>query len=401
MPEPRVSLAALAGLLLRIGATSFGAHMALLGAVQKEAVERRRWLTERDWSDILALVSALPGPMAVNAVACLGWRLRGAAGGWVAVLAILAPSALVMTLYALLHGVQAQAPLLRAALSLMPAAVAAIVLAAAWGLRGLALAQAGGRPIALGAALACLASGGREVTWIILAAGGLGLALAWRARTLAAAIRPQALHPALAAAGVALLTLAAAWLPLRDTVAQLFLGFAHVSLFMFGGGYAAVPLFQQLAVEQHGWVSAQTLADAIALSQLTPGPIMTSAGFIGQRAAGLAGNAAALVGMFLPMAVISVLALQSLRGLAAVWWMQGLLQGVRPAALGVIAATGMLLATRMPDPALALPAFGIALFLLVKMRLPTYWLVSVAALAGVGVSGIASLSPGTAGLLQG
>lgn len=381
-PEPTpVSLPALAGLLLRIGATAFGAHMALLGAAQKEVVERRRWLAQKEWGEIVALVAALPGPMAVSALVCLGYRLRGAAGAWVAGLAILAPSALIMTLFATLHGAAADIPVIRAALAPMPAVVAAIVLAAAWGLRGLALGDQAPRSsvgIALGAGLVCLL--GAPVSLAILAAALVGLALAWR-QPRAAVKSVGGLGALLAAAGLAGLTLAAAWLPAQGPLAQLFTGFAQVSLFMFGGGYAAVPLFHELAVQRHGWVDAQTLADAIALSQLTPGPIMTSAGFIGQQAAGWAGNLAALTGMFLPMAVIAVLLTRAMGGYRQVWWMQGVLAGARPAALGVIAATGLLLAARLEAP-WAWIAGVVALILLLRWRLPSYWLVPGAALAG-------------------
>lgn len=386
-----VSLAALAGLLLRIGATAFGAYMALLGAAQKEMVERRRWLAQNEWGEIVALVAALPGPMAVSALVCVGYRLRGAAGAWVAGLAILAPSALVMTLFATLHGAVADLPLIRAALAPMPAVVAAIVLAAAWGLRGLAQAGQGAQGdgqtppanaaragIAVGAGLACLL--GAPVSLAILAAALAGLGMAWR-RPRVVTSPTGGLGSLLAAAGVAGLTLAAAWLPDQSTLGQLFIGFAQVSLFMFGGGYAAVPLFHELAVQRHGWVDGQTLADAIALSQLTPGPIMTSAGFIGQQVAGWAGNLAALAGMFLPMAVIAVLLTRAMGGYSQVWWMQGVLSGARPAALGVIAATGLLLAARL-DAAWAWATGSLALVLLLRWRVPSYWLVPGAALAG-------------------
>jgi chromate transporter len=366
MPD-RLSLAALGGLLLRIGATSFGAHMALLGAVQKEVVERRHWMSGQEWGEIIALVSALPGPMAVNAVACLGYQLRGTAGSLVAGLAVLAPSMLTMTAYAVLHAAESANPLLRAALALLPAAVAAIVLAAAASLRSLAL----------------VGRGGRGITWIILGAAMVGLLLSRRQGTSETRGHERVLRPVLTATAITVGTLAAGWLPVRDSMGQLFLGFAHVSLFMFGGGYAAVPLFQQMAVEQHGWITAQTLSDAIALSQLTPGPIMTSSGFIGQQVAGLWGNAAALAGMFLPMAAISVLALKSMRGLAAAWWMQGILLGVRPAAMGVIAASGLLLVTRLHELPLTLPVFAICMGLLMRWRLPTYWLVPGVVLTGL------------------
>lgn len=384
------SLATLAWTLLRIGATAFGAHMALLGAVQKEVVERRRWLPAQHWNDIVALTAALPGPMAVNAVACLGYALRGYPGALVAMLAILGPSILLMTGFAVLHGGLAHAPLLAALFSLMPAAVAAIVLAAAWGLRRIALVDRFGHGVALLAGAAFLLSQGRGITWIILGAGLVGvlrpLILAPRTGEARHSVGLGTAAGSLLGAGaVALAALLGPQWPGLDTLGHLFTGFAHTSLLMFGGGYTAVPLFQQLAVEQHGWVDLAGLSEAIALSQLTPGPILTSAGFIGQLAAGYAGNGLALAGMFLPMALISVLSLRALEALTRAWWMRGFLTGVRPAALAIIAATGLLLALALPDPWLSLPACGLALFLLLGVRLPTYWLIPLAALAGLAI----------------
>ncbi|MEW5787457.1 MAG: chromate transporter, partial [Pseudomonadota bacterium] len=197
-----------------------------------------------------------------------------------------------------------------------------------------------------------------------------------------------ALAPALLAAGLALAALLSPGLPGLGTLGQLFTGFARTGLLMFGGGYTAVPLFQQLAVEQHGWIDPAGLAEAIALSQLTPGPILTSAGYIGQTVAGLAGNASALAGMFLPMAIIAVLLLRSLENLAGTWWMAGFLHGVRPAALAAIAAGGLLLLAALPDPARSLPVAAGALYLLLGRGLPTYWLIPLAGGVGLLLAGL-------------
>lgn len=385
MPTPPPGLAELAWALLRVGATAFGGHMALLGAVQKEAVERRGWLPATRWNDIVALAAILPGPMAVNAVACLGYSARGFPGAAVAMLAILAPSILLMTGFALLHAGHAQSPLLAALFSLMPAVVAAIVLAAAFGLGKTTIADRFGALVALVAGAAFLLSGGRGIAWIFLGAGLAGMLRPDPAGPTDHVAAGRATTPLLAAAAVAMAALLAHHLPGLDTLGQLFTGFAHTSLLMFGGGYTAVPLFQQLAVEQHGWIDLTGLADAIALSQLTPGPILTSAGFIGQRAAGLAGNAAALAGMFLPMALIAVLSSRGLEALTRSGPARGFLRGARPAAVALIATTGLLLLPELPRPAASLPAFTVAIFLLLRAKLATYLLIPLAGLAGLAL----------------
>lgn len=379
---PPPGLGALAWTLLRVGATAFGAHMALLGAVQREAVDRRGWLPASRWNDIIALVAALPGPMAVNAVACLGYAVRGVPGAAVAMLAILAPSIALMTGFALFRTGAGGSSGFAALFSLMPAAVAAIVLGAAHGLGRTALTDRFSVAVALVAGAIFLFSGGKGIAWIFLGAGLIGLlsrpgavspaAIDWRATAM-----PLALAGLLAAAA-----LLAHRLPGLDTAGELAAGFAHAGLLMFGGGYTAVPLFRELAVAQHHWIDLAGLTEAIALSQLTPGPILTSAGFIGQKAAGFTGNAAALAGMFLPMAVISILALRSLEGLARSPRAGGFLKGVRPAAVALIAASGLLLLPDLPNPALSLPAFAVALALLLAFRLPTYWLILLAGGAG-------------------
>lgn len=369
--------------MLRVGATAFGAHMALLGAVQREAVDRRGWLPASRWNDIIALVAALPGPMAVNAVACLGYAVRGVPGAAVAMLAILAPSIALMTGFAILRTGAGGSSGFAALFSLMPAAVAAIVLGAAHGLGRTALADRFSVAMALIAGAIFLFSGGKGIAWIFLGAGLIGLLSRPGAAGPASAIDWRATATPLALAGLlAAAALLAHRLPGLGTPGELAAGFSHAGLLMFGGGYTAVPLFRELAVEQHHWIDLAGLSEAIALSQLTPGPILTSAGFIGQKAAGFTGNAAALAGMFLPMAVISILALRGLEGLARSPRASGFLKGVRPAAVALIAASGLLLLPDLPNPALSLPAFAVALALLLAFRLPTYWLILLAGGAG-------------------
>ncbi len=380
---PPPGLGSLAWVLLRVGATAFGAHMALLAAVHREAVERRGWLPQTRWNDIIALVAALPGPLAVNAVACLGYSVRGLPGAVVAMLAILAPSIALMTGFAVLHAGAGASASTAALFSFMPAAVAAIVLGAAHGLGKPLIGDRFSLAVALLAGVAFFLSRGQGIAWIFLGAGLAGMV--WRA----GAANPAGTDwrrtaiPLAAAILVATAALFAHRLPGLDSLGDLAAGFARVGVLMFGGGYTAVPLFRELAVDQHHWVDLAGLSDAIALSQLTPGPILTSAGFIGQQVAGYAGNGAALAGMFLPMALIAMLALRGLEGLARSPLGAGFLKGVRPAAVALVAVSGLLMLPDLPNPTLSLPAFFLALILLLAVKLPTYWLILLAGLAGM------------------
>lgn len=148
-------------------------------------------------------------------------------------------------------------------------------------------------------------------------------------------------------------------------IEELFWRFVLVSLLAFGGGQAALPLIERLAVAETGWLDPQDFATAAALGYVTPGPVLITATFVGYRAAGLPGALAATVGVFLMPWVLAAAAAQALRRLVRHPWLRGFGRGAAPAVVGLLGVTAVSLGrsafTGWEYPLIALVALGLSL----------------------------------------
>jgi chromate transporter len=376
------SLASLGLLFLRIGCTSFGGYMALVSAMQDAVVRKRRLVSDQDVLDGVTLASILPGPVAINTVAYVGYRLRGAAGAAVCVCAALLPAFVFMVALAGLYfrwGQLAQAE--RVFTGIMPA-VAAIVVAAAWRMCRAAVRGWREAAIAVGAAVLLLACSGVLVTLAVVVAAGLTGRLWFHAGDAAApALAPAGRGPA----GVLLAT-PVVLLPLLGGPATVLVKlcgvFAGLSLLMFGGGYVSIPVLQHAVVDTYGWVTAREFADAMALTQLTPGPVLIGAAFIGLKVGGFAGAAAATLGIFGPTAVLMVGCAHRLRRWYAAPTLQSALRGVRAAGAGMVIAAAVTIG-RMAAPVWLSPLlFALALLLMLRWRVEALWVVPLCGALG-------------------
>ena len=163
---------------------------------------------------------------------------------------------------------------------------------------------------------------------------------------------------------------------------KLFSGFAGLSMLMFGGGYVFIPLLEQNIVEVHGWLTRQEFVDALALSQITPGPVMISAAFVGFKLAGVAGGLVATAGMFGPPAAAMVLCTRALNAIQKAAWLQAALRGVRAATTGMVFYAAIVV-VRMAAPTWISAALLVAaLVALLRYRIEAVWLVLAAGLVG-------------------
>ena len=388
---PPLALPVLALLFLRIGCTSVGGFMAMVSVTQNVIVERRRLLPASDLLDGLALASVLPGPVAINVVAYTGYRLRGVAGAAIAMLCAVLPAFLCIvalgSLYFRFGSMDAVRPLFH---GITPAVVAVVVAA---GCRLWSSAVRDHRQMALGMAAALLLTviPGLPTTLAVMA---LAAAVGCKYRDRAVAPAPAAATFATAPAQprrrlprLALVaTLPLAWLAslaLQSSLLFKLAGvFAGMSLLTFGGGYVFIPLLQHTVVDTYGWLQPRQFVDALALTQLSPGPVMISSAFVGLKVAGVPGAIAASAGMFIPSAVLMIAAsgaMQRIRGSASV---QAALSGVRAALAGMVfsAAAGI---AHLAEPSwLSVLIGALALLALVRFRIDAAWVVACAALAG-------------------
>ncbi len=376
---------------LKIGSTAFGGFMALISVVQNYAVERRKLLRQEDMLDGVSLATILPGPVAVNVVAYVGYRVRGGAGALVSGAAVILPSFLLLLGLSYAYFRFGQMPVVGRFFQGFIPAVAAIILVAAWNMGKKAVR---GLPEALMAAAAAgllLGIGGFLVTIGIIAAGAATGWLVFRERP-AGENAPHASsggkekregRPDLRAVAAGGLSAAPLFGFNAALAGKLLMTFGGMSVMLFGGGYVFIPMIQRVVVDGYGWVTRQEFIDAIALGQVTPGPILISAAFIGFKVAGAAGAAAATIGIFTPPAVIMVLCARFLDRIKRSSVIRAMLRGIRPAVIGMIAAAAVTVARTAPVSGISVLIFLATLLALLRFKVETAWIIPAAGLAGL------------------
>ncbi len=395
-PAGPVSLGSLFLTFLKIGSTAFGGFMALISVVQNYAVERNKLLKHEDMLDGVSLATILPGPIAVNVVAYVGYRVRGAMGALVSVAGVILPSFLLLVGLSYAYFQFGQLPAVGMLFLGFIPAVAAIILVAAWNMGKKAVQGIPESLIALTAAGLLLGIGGFLVILGIIAASALAGWMLFRKRpsgtagneAQAARRSPEKttgigdrsrLHSAAAVTlpGAPFLSLNAA------VLGQLLMTFGGMSVLLFGGGYVFIPMIQHVVVDGYGWVTQQEFIDAIALGQVTPGPILISAAFIGYKVAGLAGAVAATVGIFTPPALVMILCTRFLDRINRSVGIRAGLRGIRPAVIGMIAAAGLTVARTAQVSGVSFLIFGAALLALLRFKVETAWIIPAAGIAGL------------------
>jgi chromate transporter len=392
----RVSLGKLFLTFLKIGGTAFGGFMALISVVQHYAVERIKLLSPEDMLDGVSLATILPGPVAVNVVAYVGYRVRGLKGALVSMSAVILPAFLLLLGLSYGYFRFGQIPAVGRFFQGFVPAVSAIILVAAWNMGVKAIRGGAEAIIALFAAGLLLGIGGFWVSVAIIAASGLAGWLLFSGKASGPAAQADRTAPAtlpeksaredvsrLHGAVAGTLT-AAPFLGFNAALlVKLAATFGGMSVLLFGGGYVFIPLIQRIVVDNYSWVTRQEFIDAIALGQVTPGPILISAAFIGYKVAGLAGAAVATISIFTPPALIMLLCTRFLDRIKRSRAINAGLRGIRPAVIGMIAAAGVTVARTAPMTWISVLIFGAALVALLRFKVETAWIIPAAGLAGL------------------
>ena len=372
-PSQRGSLREVAWLFLRIGATSFGGPAAHIAFMENEVVRRRGWLTHAEFLDLLGAVNLIPGPNSTELAIHIGHRRAGWPGLLTAGVCFIVPAALIVSLIAWAYVRFGALPQATGILNGIKPVIIAVIAQALFGFGRAALKSL---PAILVGAAALLASflGVNEL--LILLGGGIVLLLC-RLLQRAAAARaaawpwalclPAALVPKLAPAGAALAAPVGMW--------PLFWFFAKVGSVLFGSGYVLLAFLRADLVERLHWLTQAQLLDAIAVGQFTPGPVFTTATFIGVVLGGATGALVATAGIFLPAFVFVALSAPIVPRLRRSPAAGAALDGINVASLAIMAAAtfnlGAAAITGWGSLALSLVSLG----LLVRLRLNSAWLV--------------------------
>ena len=364
---------------LRLGATGFGGPVALVGYMQRDLVEERRWFSPEEYREGLALAQLAPGPLAAQLAMYLGWVRGKALGAALVGLAFVLPSFVMVVLIALAYVRFGGMPWMRGAFYGIGAAVIAIVARSAVRLTGLTL----GRDRLLWALFAFAAVvtawTESEIVWVFLGAGMVALVV--RSRPLS---RPPGMALALSLLPPGLLTGLAGQPASGATLWRIASYFAEAGAFVFGSGLAIVPFLHAGVVQQFRWLDERQFLDAVAVAMITPGPVVITVGFIGYLVAGFAGAVVASLGTFLPCYLFTVIPAPHFRRLSRNKALKAFVDGVTAAATGAIAGAVFVLGRRaLVDVTTVGIALGVLLVLMRFRRVPEPMLIAVAGILGI------------------
>ena len=358
LPLPRL---ALPRYFLQLGTTGFGGPIALVGAMHRDLVEERGWLSEEEYQEGMALAQLSPGPLAAQLCFYIGYVRGGLVSAALVGLAFILPSFLMVLgigwAYVRFGGI----PWVQAVFYGVGAAVIGLITRSAYGLTRKTL----GRDALLwGIAIVLLVSTvvtGQEIVWLILAGGAVVLLARGRSR------------PGSLAEGASVLLLV-----------QLLSYFSFAGTFVFGSGLAIVPFLHGGVVTERHWLTEAQFLDAVAVALITPGPVVITTGFIGYLVAGPIGAVVAAVGTFLPCFLLTVIPAPYFRRYGNRPWLKALVTGITAGAIGAIAGAVIVLGRQsvrdLPTVIIALVALVVSLR---YRKLPEPLLIVAAGLVGV------------------
>jgi chromate transporter len=369
-------LTGLAALFLKLGTIGFGGPAAHIALMHDEVVRRRGWLTGQEFLDLVGATNLIPGPNSTEMAIHVGFRRAGWPGLIVGGLCFILPAMLIVTALAWVYVRLGSTPQAGWLLDGVKPVIIAVIIQALWSLgrqavRGPLLAIIGC------AVLLLFVLGVNEI--LLLAAGGLiamiGLNLErWKGRGMGLALAPPLAAGGLLASSAATAT--------AFSLLLLFLTFLKIGAVLYGSGYVLLAFLHADFVGRFGWLTDQQLMDAIAVGQITPGPLFTTATFIGYLLGGAPGALLATAGIFLPAFLFVALSNPLVPRMRRSPWVGGLLDGVNAASLGLMAAvTWQLGRASIIDPVSVVIAV-VALMLLVRYKVNVTWLIAGGAAIG-------------------
>jgi len=382
-----VPLREVAAVFLRLGFTAFGGPAAHVALMEDEIVRRREWLTHAEFLDLLGATNLIPGPNSTEMAIHIGHRVAGWKGFAVAGLCFILPAAFIVAVLAWFYVTFAALPPVAGVLYGIKPVLIAVVAQAVW---KLGRSSVRSRPLAvLGVLAAGLVVAGVHELAVLF---GTGLVLA----TVRAAHRDGGTRRQTSLAVLGLLVLVAL---IAGTVVRfagesdggavpfglmpLFLIFLKVGAVLFGSGYVLLAYLRADLVERHGWLTEGQLLDAVAVGQVTPGPVFTTATFVGYLLAGPLGAVVATVAIFLPaffFVAVSGPLIPRLRRSAVAG---AFLDGVNVASVALMAVVAVQLGRSAVADGLTASIAVIAAVLLIRFRVNSTWLVLAGGVVGL------------------
>ncbi len=359
------------GLSLKLGLTAFGGPAAHIAMMHDETVKRRRWLSDQEFLDLVGATNLIPGPNSTEMAIHIGFLRAGWPGLILGGLGFIGPAVLIVLGLAWAYVRFGATPEAGGLLYGVKPVVIAVIVQAVWNLGRTAV--KGPLTGAIAALVVVLYFLGFHEIGLLFASALLVMLV----RNLARPRWPRWTALLIPWSGVAGLAPAAPFgLPL------LFLTFLKIGAVLYGSGYVLLAFLRADLVVRFGWLTDQQLLNAVAIGQVTPGPVFTTATFIGFLLGGLPGALLATVAIFLPSFVFVALSKPLIPRIRHSPWLNSLLDGVNVAAVGLMAAVTWPLARASLTDSLTVAIAVVALVLLIRLKLNSTWLIAAGAILG-------------------
>jgi len=389
----KISLQYLFYTFFKIGCVSFGGYMALVSLVQKIMVDKDETLDNEVIIDSITVASLIPGPLAVNIVANIGYHLRGKKGAVISMFAVLLPACTLMLFLAWLYFTYAYKVEWGTIMHYVVAVVSAIILSTGFNLYKKEIGKNYRKALLCLAAIVVMSvTNSYIITIACILAGAIAGPFLDDNRSSRALTAKEPTKFKFNTGFSVLLSLFAIneilfitniYKSFNSELLKLGLVFSGISLTLFGGGYVMIPIMQTLFVNELHWLTRQEFIDAIAFSQATPGPILVSATFIGYKIAGLAGAVIATIAMFAPSAVLMIVVSKLFKKTKDHSLAKHMIGGIKVVVIGlIIASAGRLLYQQQLSVVLILVALA-ALILSFKYKVSPVYLIAASIFIGL------------------
>jgi chromate transporter len=370
----RARLLEVAQVFLKLGTIAFGGPAAHIGMMRDEVVRRRQWVSDQEFLDLLGAAHLIPGPNSTEMTILLGAQRAGWRGLIIGGACFILPAMLIVTIFGWLYVNYGSLPQMEWLLYGVKPVMVAVIAQAVWELGKRAV--KGPLTLTIGAiALLLYALGVAEIPLLIV--GGILVMLIqnrsrlrWRGSASAAILLGGSLGPIAQATATTF------------SYSQLFWSFFKIGAVLYGSGYVLIAFMQTEFVQNLGWLTNQQLLDAIVVGQITPGPLFTSATFVGYILGGVPGTIIATIGIFLPAFIFVAIVRPFVPRLRKSPWFGALLDGVNVVSLALIVGVTVGLGRASLIDPLTIALCVLSLVILLRLKVNSTWLVLGGAVIG-------------------
>ena len=375
---------------LKTGTISFGGYMMLIAMVQYEFSKRRKFIKKSQVLDAITLASFLPGPMAINVSTYLGFIMKGWRGAILAFIAVLTPSFIIMIIFTELYFSSKNLPGFQSFFSGVLPVVSAVIISVAYDISSkVNKTYFSYLIVALSFFLAVILKGYLAIIVPLLLSGLLNV-LYFKKKIFSSIIkRPKKQYiirfEGIIVAGI-LLTLFYIFINNveYDSINfDLIRVFSNISLTLFGGGYVFIPVLDKIIVNEIGWLNSQQFIDCIAMGQITPGPILISATFVGYKMNGIIGALFATFSIFAPSSVIIIFISRFFLYFKNNMFAKKIIQGIKIGIVGLIFYSAIIvLLNKETIDIFTIIVFFSSIIILIKTKIHPVVLIVISGLAG-------------------